>query len=189
MSLGQNYFTDLYERDADPWKFETSRYEHEKYSATLAALRSRRFVRGLEVGCSIGVLTLQLSLYCDNLIATDVSEIALGRARQRCAGLPVTFQRQMAPAEWPAGRFNLIVLSEMLYYFDMRDLKRMARRVLAAIAADGVVLLVHWLHPTEYPLNGDEAASGFVAACGMRLHVDQQWRTADYRIDVLSASG
>ena len=44
-------------RDPDPWEFETSEYEAAKYDATIAALEGRRYATGLEIGCSIGVLT------------------------------------------------------------------------------------------------------------------------------------
>ena len=74
--LGRDYFEGLYAADPDPWGFETSEYEREKHSRTVAALEGRRFARGLEVGCSIGVLTRRLAGSCDALLAVDVSERA-----------------------------------------------------------------------------------------------------------------
>jgi hypothetical protein len=37
-SLPEQYFTDVYNASSDPWNFETSDYEYEKYSATVDAL-------------------------------------------------------------------------------------------------------------------------------------------------------
>ena len=37
-SLPAAYFEAIYERDPDPWRFQTSAYERAKYDATLAAL-------------------------------------------------------------------------------------------------------------------------------------------------------
>ena len=53
--MGAAYFEALYAADEDPWDFTTSAYERAKYDRTVAALGDRRFARGLEVGCSIGV--------------------------------------------------------------------------------------------------------------------------------------
>ena len=101
-------FDRLYAERPDPWDFETSAYEHAKYDATLAALGDRRYATGLEVGCSIGVLTERLAARCAHLLAVDVAEAALARARERAP--EVTFERRELPAEFPAGPFELIVL-------------------------------------------------------------------------------
>ena len=60
-SLPQSYFDRIYQQNPDPWNFETSPYEAEKYRRTLAALPRKRYMRALEIGCSIGVLTSQLA--------------------------------------------------------------------------------------------------------------------------------
>ena len=59
-SWDASVFDKLYANSDDPWKFETSDYEREKYDATLAALPPGRFGNALEIGCSIGVLTARL---------------------------------------------------------------------------------------------------------------------------------
>ena len=85
----------------------------------MAALEGRRFSRGLEVGCSIGVLTERLAGSCDELVAVDVVR-ARGRHRPRAAGgaRAVEVERCSLPEEAPDGPFDLIVCSEVLYYFD-----------------------------------------------------------------------
>ena len=50
-SLGVDYFDTLYDGNAEPWRFETSAYEHAKYEATIAALPRQRYRRGIEIGC------------------------------------------------------------------------------------------------------------------------------------------
>jgi hypothetical protein len=42
-----SYFSELYESDADPWNFENSAYEHEKYRASLACFQEKNFTRML----------------------------------------------------------------------------------------------------------------------------------------------
>ncbi len=185
-ALRPGYFDALYAENPDPWDFETSHYEAAKYAATVAALGSRRYPQALEVGCSIGVLTAQLAPCCDHLLATDVAEAALARARARCAAMPwVRFELSTLPATAPPGQFDLVVLSEVLYYFETPDLARLAAamRGLAAPGAD--ILMVHWLGPTpDYPQTGDGAVAAFEAALGP-IEVRRQERNDRYRLDRL----
>jgi predicted TPR repeat methyltransferase len=187
-SLPATYFDALYAEKADPWQFATSDYERAKYAATLAALPQPRYRAALEVGCSIGVLTRQLADRCDALLALDIAARALDQARARCADLTqVRFEQRTLPPEWPEGMFDLILLSEVVYYLDRDDVGRLAAQACQAIEPGGDVVLVHWLGETHYPLTGDEAATAFIDACGGRLRVRHQARTSDYRLDVLSA--
>ena len=142
-SIKPAWFEQLYAGDPDPWRFATSDYERDKYAATLAALPARRFAAALEVGCSFGVLTRQLSPRCDHLLAIDVADAVLDRARPACPG--VTFERRFVPDEWPPGRFDLILFSEVLYYLTEADIGRTARKATDALLPGGVILLVHYL--------------------------------------------
>jgi SAM-dependent methyltransferase len=180
-SIDPDYFAALYAADPDPWRFATSDYEREKYAATLAALPAKRFTEGLEVGCSIGILTRQLAARCDRLLALDVAEAALEQARANCPG--VTFERRAIPGDWPPGRFDLMVFSEVLYYLDAQGMQDTATRAIAAIRPGGCMLLVHYLGETDYPLTGDEAAEGFITATGLSPAL--QVRESGYRIDRL----
>jgi SAM-dependent methyltransferase len=181
-SLDPAYFDGLYAADPDPWKFATSDYEREKYAATLAILPAGQFTQALEVGCSIGVFTRQLARRCEALLALDVAEAALARARiDRPAH--VEFARRRIPNEWPDGVFDLIVFSEMLYYLDRSDLALTAKHARAALAPGGFVLMVHFLGLTNYPLSGDDAANAFIAET--RLTPVRQTRTPGYRLDLL----
>ena len=188
-SLPASYFDELYGRDADPWSFETSDYERAKYAETVAALSRPRYGRVLEVGCSIGVLTARLAERADHLVATDVAEAALAVARKRLDAAPqVRFVRAAFPAEAPEGPFDLIVLSEVLYYLSAADLRRAAAVVVERLAPGGEVLLVHWLGETpDYPLTGDEAADGFLAAACPPLTTARRERRDRYRLERLSA--
>ena len=180
-TIRPGYFEDLYSADPDPWRFATSDYERDKYSATLAALPPGRFATALEVGCSIGVLTQHIALRCDDLLSIDVADKALTLARERCPG--VRFERRAVPVDWPPGRFDLIVFSEVLYYLDAPALRATAALAMRAIKPGGSLLLVHYLGGTDYPLTGDEAADGFAAAAG--LSPAFQVREPLYRIDRL----
>ena len=183
--LPSAYFDALYDRDADPWRFATSAYEAGKYAATLAALPRCRYDSALEIGCSIGVLTAALAPRCGALLATDVAEAALAKARARNVANPqVRFARHRFPDPVPGSDFDLVLLSEVLYYLDKPALVTAAAAIRALTVPGAQVMLVHWLGPTpDYPLTGDEAADGFIAALAAQRLV--QSRAVDYRIDLL----
>jgi SAM-dependent methyltransferase len=156
--LDREYFENLYEQSPDPWGFETSPYERKKYERTLGVLQGRRYQRVLEVGCSIGVFTVKLAPLCDEVLAVDVSERAVAAARERLAGFPhVRVERRGLPEDTPEGPFDLIVASEVLYYWPKEVMLGALRLFEEILAPGGVLLAVHWRKETKtYPLQGDE---------------------------------
>ena len=156
--LGREYFEGLYAESDDPWNFEASEYEQDKYARTLAVLGERTFRRALEAGASIGVFTEMLADRCDELLAVDVSERAVAAARQRLSGRGnVRVERRTLPEQMPDGPFDLIVASEVLYYFPREEMLTVLRGFERELAAGGILLAVHWRRKTEtYPLQGDE---------------------------------
>ena len=185
-TLPPDYFDGLYAEKPDPWNFESSVYEHGKYTLTLAALPLPRYRSALEVGCSIGVLTRRLALRCDKLLAVDLAAAALAQAQARCADLPhVSFRTMVAPKEWPDEKFDLVMLSEVVYYFDAGDVGRLAARVASSLLPNGTIVLVHWLGETNYPLSGDDAATLFMARMDRSIQVERTERRKAFRIDVL----
>ncbi len=185
-SLDADYFEQMFRETPDPWRFETSPYEQAKYAETLAALGGRRFARALEVGCANGVLTAQLAPSCDRLLAIDVSETALGVARARCRELPqVAFERIAFPRQTPAeASFDMVLLSEVAYYWDDGDLQRAADWIAGAVAPGGDVLLVHWTGETDYPQTGDEAVQKLHAMLADRIVLVRTDRQPEYRLDL-----
>lgn len=183
------FFEELYAGSEDPWGFAEREYEARKYAHTLAALGQAGFERGLEVGCSIGVLTEQLAERCRELVAIDVSERALARAAERLAGRPgVTLARMTFPEEMPAGRLDLVVCSEVLYYFDDAGFALALERLGAALEGGATVVAVHWRAPTEtYPLRGDEVHDRLLVALG-RWHAADE-RRPEYRLDRFVGTG
>ena len=187
-SLPPSYFDARYALDPDPWQFATSDYERAKYAATLDALPRDHYASALEVGCSIGVLTAALAERCDALVSLDLAERALAQARARCRSLPhVRFERAQVPGQWPQGSFDLILLSEVVYYLDAPDVARLSACVRNCLRPGGDVVLVHWTGETHYPLTGDEAAERFIDGAREFLRVLGQTRTDKYRLDVLTA--
>jgi SAM-dependent methyltransferase len=192
-SVPPDYFRTLYDADPDPWKFATSDYERRKYDATLDALPPRQFRRALEAGCSIGVFTERLAARAEAIVALDVDEGALAQARARCAGIgSIEFEQAFIPGTWEKARdlgrkFDLCVLSEILYYLSPNDLRATVAHVRRSLDSDGVVVLVNWLGETGTARSGDRAAAHFIAASRNFLGRSHGTRTPEYRIDLLRA--
>jgi len=185
-ALEPDYLKALYASDPDPWRFASSPCEDAKYTATLAALSQPRYASAVEIGCSIELLTARLAANCDAPLGIDVDEMPLQLARQRCAGLSnVEFAMQRLPDDAPAGQFELIMLSEVLYYFDPPQLGRLADVVHGMVLPGATLMLVHRLGPPpDYPLTGDSAAAAFEVALPKADSMSLA-RTAEYRLDVL----
>ncbi len=184
-SMDAAYFEDLYRADPDPWRFQTSAYEAGKYARTLAVVAEAPVARGLEVGCSIGVLTLQLASRCDRLVATELSEIALDQARRRCAAHDnIDFVLARRVSDGIDGAFDLMLLSEVIYFWDDRDLQEVAAAIRTHLSPDGRLILVHWLGETDFPRSADDAVRFLFALIGDLVEVEAETRNGDYRLDV-----
>lgn len=183
-SRGAEFFERLYRADSDPWNFETSEYENRKYQATLAALERASYAMALEVGCSIGVLTARLAPRCGTLHAVDLSPTAIARAKARCGARDnVRFQVGAAPHDLPSGSFDLIVLSEVLYYLSRQDLFALVVWCRGSAARRAEIILCHWLGPTDYPLSGETASNLFVEAMQPSLESHAILHDEIYRLE------
>jgi SAM-dependent methyltransferase len=158
---------------------------------TIAALPSRQFGHALEIGSSIGVLTALLAERCDDVLALDISAAAIESARSR---VPQNVELRHADASvaFPAGTFDLIVLSEVGYYFSAAVLDRVVGDIASALAPGGTLIACHWRHPVDdYPLSGD-AVHRIIAS---RLpferivtHVERDFLLAVYSLDTRSVA-
>lgn len=160
--LPDSYFDRIYADADDPWELSTRWYEERKYAITLALLPGRRYRHAFEPGCSIGTLTERLVLRCDQVTAVDVADVALraADARLRESGRRdrVTLLRGSLDEPWPAGPFDLLVLSEIAYYLAADTLAEVLRRECPRLLPGAIVIAAHWRHPVaDYPLTGDAA--------------------------------
>lgn len=189
-SLTGNYFDAVYKDASDPWNFESSAYEKAKYDATLAALPQTRYESGFEIGCSIGVLTARLAQRCDRLLAIDTSLAPLAKARARLSDQDhVRFVQMVVPDRYPDESFDLVVLSEVGYYWSVEDLHTAIGYIQRSIEAGGTLILVHYTpYVPDYPLTGDEVHEAFMHKLSGFHHLRAD-RTDRYRLDVWKRKG
>ncbi|MFD7923415.1 SAM-dependent methyltransferase [Streptomyces sp. NPDC059740] len=184
MSTGAGYFEEMYRRSEDPWRLEDRWYEQRKYALTVAALPCRRYGAALEVGCSVGRLTRLLAPRCEWLLAVDRAAAAARTARERTADLPgVTVEQRTVPDQWPPGSWDLVVLSEVLYYFDEEPRQALLERAVRSMTRDATLVTVHWNHPVaEHCGTGHEVARSLAAVDGLVLLADH--REPDFTLQV-----
>ncbi len=156
--VSQAAFEAKYRHSGDPWNFSNSRYERDRYQCTLRSLMRARYRLAFEPACSIGVLTAALAQRCDAVQAVDIAPSAVAMARRRCANFPgVAISCADLTAQIPQGPFDLIVFSELGYYFSAAQLRRIAQSLGAALEADGELVGVHWTGTSEdHLLHGDQ---------------------------------
>ncbi|MDQ0754488.1 SAM-dependent methyltransferase [Arthrobacter sp. B3I4] len=183
----ETVFDSVHARSEDPWRYTTSWYEHRKRALTLAALPGWSYSAGLEIGCSIGTLSVELAERCGSFLAVDASSEALARAARRLAHLPAAQTRHLTvPQDWPEGAFDLIVMSEVGYYLSPEELAALFERVEAALLPGGTLALCHWRHPIEgWELDGDAVHA---AARRQLRWVDAGlYRERDFVLEILRA--
>ena len=176
-------FEARYRADPDPWSFHTAWYERRRYDVSMAVLPDERYRRALELGCANGALTRRLATRCDDLHGIDISPTAVDLARRTCADLEhVELTVGAAPEDLPAGRFDLVVLSEIGYYFTADGLRGLLDALAARLADGGTLVSVHWTGTSV-----DHVLTGSFVEEQVRAH--PAWRTTVRHTDELFVLG
>ncbi len=182
-------FEALFAATDDPWGFRERWYEARKRALTLACLPAPRYASAWEPGCANGELSAALATRCDRLLATDGAAAAVAAARRRTSALAhVEVRRAWLPDDWPAERFDLIVVSEVAYYLDDAALGLFCDRLGASLAAGGTVLACHWRRPIAgCVFDGDTVQRRIGEALGRPRLVEVA--DADLRLEVWCDDG
>ena len=185
------YFEKTFETP-DPWGYENL-YETQKYAQTISLLDEEPIERALELGCAEGHFTHQLASRVRHLIAADISERALDRARARCGANPnIEFRQLDFFSDAVPREMDLIVCSEVLYFLgDTTRLAVVARAIADALADGGRLLTAHAFlladdpgrtgFDWEQPFGAATIADAFLAA---GLTLEKSIRTDLYRVDL-----
>lgn len=163
-------FERRYRDHADPWGFATEPYEQARYAALLDAIGPGPFATAFEPGCSVGVFTALVAPRCTTLLATDPAPTAIAATRRRCAGLGQVCARVgVLPADLPAARCELIVFSEVGYYFDDATLDRVIAALAERLEPHGRLAGTHWLgRSADHRLTGERVHAALDAHPALR---------------------
>lgn len=162
------FFEALYRSNPDPWRFADNAYEQHRYDTIASAIPVGPFGTGFEPGCSIGELTVRLGPRCDGYLAIDISPTAVRRASERCAHLPhVEVRTGSLPDDVPGHAIDLLVLSEIGYYFDAPTLASIVARLDDRLTEARAVIACHWLgSSTDHVLGGHQVHDVLTAQFG-----------------------
>jgi len=166
-------FDRIYAADSDPFRVGASWYERRKIDVVLACLAQQRYRRAWDAACGTGHLAAAVAERCDRLLATDASAEACRIAAARLERVPNT---QVAVHELPAapahaGGFDLVLLSEVVYYLPAPDLDALAPMLQQETVTDAPaeIVVVNWRHhPSDAHFSGTDAV-GRLAAPLQRL--------------------
>ncbi len=144
-TVPSEHFEGLYATRTDPWDLSTSWYERRKYDLTAASLPRERYDSGFEAGCSIGEMTTLLAARCEALLAVDCAPTAVRATGAKLRGSDhVTVAHAVLPAQLPDRTFDLVVASEILYYFTAGDLGRLLDGLISRLRPGGEFVAAHW---------------------------------------------
>jgi SAM-dependent methyltransferase len=145
----RQFFEQLWS-ESDPWKLDASALDQRRYARQLALLGDRRYLRALEIGCATGSFTRKLAPLCTELVAIDISEHAIKRARatpDTRAGIQYRVANVMELDFEREGAWDLVVLTETAYYlgwqYPMFEVGWLAHSLHQATRAKGRLLLVN----------------------------------------------
>ncbi|SUD90061.1 class I SAM-dependent DNA methyltransferase [Psychrobacter phenylpyruvicus] len=171
-SYSESYFDALYQDNTDPWQYQTRWYERRKRDMCLAVLPQAEYGRAIELGCGNGVFSELLAQRCQSLLSIDGNKQAVQLAQQRLADLPhvrviqgvipevlLTIDNEPISDNPLALKapFDLIVISEILYYLAADDIDTVIAWIEQNLATGGTVLCCHWRYDIEgFELNGEK---------------------------------
>jgi SAM-dependent methyltransferase len=181
------YFDQLYAASEDPYGFDSNGVEQLKFERLAQVCGDDPFDRGLELGSAQGTFTERLAPLCRELVATDISAVAVQSASERLADVPgVRCEVRNLPEDMPAGPFDLIVASDVLYYWSAADVRAAVRKFEQALAPGGVLVAAHYLPWWGVILTGEEAHEILEESTTLRQTLKEQVEFGagrPYRVD------
>jgi SAM-dependent methyltransferase len=111
----REFFDGLW-RQGDYWELRTSPFERARLERQLSLIAGRRYGRALELGCGTGEFSVALRDLADVLVAIDISPTAIARAVETTPRIDFRVANIMDHDLQADGPWDLIVLSETMYY-------------------------------------------------------------------------
>jgi Nodulation protein S (NodS) len=143
--LLEDLLNQLQQRE-DPWNYTSNPEEIERFRSASKLFELARgdgfFENAFEVGCSEGVFTSMLAPRCRSLLAVDISQAALDRAMQRCAGREVRFEQwDLFTSPAPANLDLVVVMDVLEYFFCPSDIRIARDKLVSSLRPGGYLLL------------------------------------------------
>lgn len=109
----------------DAWNYSKNPFEKARFDIVTRTLSDVPTTKVLEVGCAEGHLTRRMAGHASDLLACDIVNEAIDRARTNCRDLRnVRFLRMDVRTGWPGEMFDLLVYSDVLYFFSKKEVRQ-----------------------------------------------------------------
>ena len=152
-----SFFELKYRDRVDPWSARTAN-DADIYGPMMEWLQRARakYRHALDVGCGEGLFTARLARIAERVTGVDVSQTAIARAQSIAPG-NVEFDvmdliGQDMPESKPDAGFDLIVCSQVLYYYSPEQLGDVLPRLSSMLSADGLLLIANNSTGSRYDL-------------------------------------
>lgn len=133
-----------FRQDPDPWQTHTRRREKVKRHQLMQAAGFRRWSRALELGAGNGSNTVLLARRSLQLDACEATDSGFALIQEAVASLPnVQVCKHVIPERFPSSFYDLIVISEVLYYLPPGHLRKLSRAISRALVPGGRLVLAH----------------------------------------------
>lgn len=119
-------FEKLFKDYKDPWSFETSKFEKDRFTKILSIAKTVPHESILEIGPAEGHLTEKLTKIAKNVTAIEISEAAIKRAKGK-APKAKYINTSFEKFEPGPQKFDLVIASEVFYYF--KNGPKMAQKI------------------------------------------------------------
>ncbi len=149
-SISLDGFNARFRDDPDPWGTFSKRDEANKRSAILKTLGAGRAGRLLELASGNGSNSAALCTKCLRLLACEGTASGVMLTRQAlihsaCNRDRVRALQLVLPNRFPGGMYDGVVIAELLYYLNGRDMAALARETGARVRRGGRLVLAHHL--------------------------------------------
>ena len=146
-SVNEEAIDDEFRRQEDPFHYASNGIDRVRFRRQIGMIDSVRmggcFERALEIGCAEGMFTEMIAERCQYLLAVDISQTALARARQRLNWGPGVFFKQWdLVRDSIPGTFDLIIAAGVLeYQLRLKVFKIIRAKLVAALRPGGHLLV------------------------------------------------
>lgn len=147
------YFDSKYEKNEDPWDYESSAAEKIKYEFVTNLIKEVKPDTVLDVACSFGYLSNKLSDISENVIGIDISLHALKKANEKYKKQNITFisgSAENIPLKDKS--FDAVIFCDGLNGMDLTGIHRnnAVKESMRILKDKGFAIFTDYLKPKQF---------------------------------------